>query len=86
MGRPLPRREYNFSTFGSVMHRDDSLLVWTGAVGVVVSAFLFTPFFNYKCKKHVGSYILASQFKTSAHLYYVNETDFGFKLRGQRHR
>lgn len=46
MGRPLPLREYNFRTFGSEMQGDDSLLVRMGAMGVVVSAFLFTPFFN----------------------------------------
>jgi len=46
MGRPLPRLENNFRTFGPVTQGDDSQLVMEEAVGVVVSAFLFTPFFN----------------------------------------
>lgn len=54
IGLPLPRRENNFRILGSVTQGDDSLLVME-AVGVVVSAFLFTPFFSWK--KHGVKYV-----------------------------
>lgn len=46
MGRPLPRLESILRAFGSVTQDEDSQLVKEEAEGVVVSAFLFTPFFN----------------------------------------